>query len=354
MEVKYINVQEYVDSSFSNDRPKKGHFPALELRFISATAGEASTSPESSSFHDNFLPTGSGILQNHGNEAFSKSKNREGCGGSLSPGGPGRAPSHGPLAVSPPITALHNQSHKATAERQRPDGSDRCKKASLSPSCYGSSACDLACRHADLICPLGSRPRASETPLKDPTLCGIERQRPGSCRHAGSQSYASFPGPHLIHQVAQYQPLWGLGPFRPFQVSEGDFGGLSHPQPQPLPQSRPSSSSSRACQPPPDDAYPHWQLQRLRQFPVLIQLPAPKPLQAGDRKACHPAHLCVPPARLPSATQNAFPHESASNQEANGFAFLRPTSAQSPPPMSVNPLTGNVYPSRGTSRNPFI
>ncbi|XP_010886115.1 arf-GAP domain and FG repeat-containing protein 2 isoform X2 [Esox lucius] len=56
------------------------------------------------------------------------------------------------------------------------------------------------------------------------------------------------------------------------------------------------------------------------------------------------------------ATQNAFPHKQTNNQEANGFApFPAPNSQPKVPrPMSVNPFTGNVYPSRGTSRNPFI
>ncbi|KAM9827119.1 arf-GAP domain and FG repeat-containing protein 2 [Neosynchiropus ocellatus] len=55
-------------------------------------------------------------------------------------------------------------------------------------------------------------------------------------------------------------------------------------------------------------------------------------------------------------TQSAFPHESAHDPEANGFgSFPAPDSLPKVPrPMSVNPFTGNVYPSRGTSRNPFI
>lgn len=63
-----------------------------------------------------------------------------------------------------------------------------------------------------------------------------------------------------------------------------------------------------------------------------------------------------PTSVFPPNTQNAFHPESASNQEANGFAaFPAPDSQPKVPrPMSVNPFTGNVYPSRGTSRNPFI
>ncbi|XP_077598753.1 arf-GAP domain and FG repeat-containing protein 2 isoform X2 [Stigmatopora nigra] len=53
---------------------------------------------------------------------------------------------------------------------------------------------------------------------------------------------------------------------------------------------------------------------------------------------------------------STFSGEAAMNQEANGFAAFPSSDSQPkvPRPMSVNPFTGNVYPSRGTSRNPFI
>ncbi|XP_028820875.1 arf-GAP domain and FG repeat-containing protein 1-like isoform X2 [Denticeps clupeoides] len=58
---------------------------------------------------------------------------------------------------------------------------------------------------------------------------------------------------------------------------------------------------------------------------------------------------------LPS-TQSAFSQEPAGKQETNGFATFPASELASkvPRPMSVNPFTGTVYPSRGTSRNPFI
>ncbi|XP_064184971.1 arf-GAP domain and FG repeat-containing protein 2 isoform X5 [Anguilla rostrata] len=56
------------------------------------------------------------------------------------------------------------------------------------------------------------------------------------------------------------------------------------------------------------------------------------------------------------STQSAFPAPPNGNQEANGFASF--SKSESKPrataPVSVNPFTGTVYPSRGTSRNPFI
>ncbi|KAG5852041.1 hypothetical protein ANANG_G00058220 [Anguilla anguilla] len=56
------------------------------------------------------------------------------------------------------------------------------------------------------------------------------------------------------------------------------------------------------------------------------------------------------------STQSSFPAPPNGNQEANGFASF--SKSESKPrataPVSVNPFTGTVYPSRGTSRNPFI
>ncbi|KAL6490786.1 hypothetical protein MHYP_G00011310 [Metynnis hypsauchen] len=56
------------------------------------------------------------------------------------------------------------------------------------------------------------------------------------------------------------------------------------------------------------------------------------------------------------STQNAVPHEPANNQEANGFTSFPVPEATSKVQrsMSVNPFTGNVYPTRGASLNPFI
>ncbi|XP_055053687.2 arf-GAP domain and FG repeat-containing protein 2 isoform X1 [Misgurnus anguillicaudatus] len=55
-------------------------------------------------------------------------------------------------------------------------------------------------------------------------------------------------------------------------------------------------------------------------------------------------------------TQSAFSQQQSNNQEANGLnSFPAPESKPKVPrPMSVNPFTGNVYPSRGASLNPFI
>ncbi|KAK1797182.1 hypothetical protein P4O66_008570, partial [Electrophorus voltai] len=54
--------------------------------------------------------------------------------------------------------------------------------------------------------------------------------------------------------------------------------------------------------------------------------------------------------------QNAFPHERTNKHEANGFTSFPMTESTTKVqrPMSVNPFTGNVYPTRGASLNPFI
>ncbi|XP_042562297.1 arf-GAP domain and FG repeat-containing protein 2 isoform X2 [Clupea harengus] len=71
-----------------------------------------------------------------------------------------------------------------------------------------------------------------------------------------------------------------------------------------------------------------------------------------------PSSIFPQSASFPASTttHNAFPLEQANKQETNGFTlFPAPEAAPKVPrPMSVNPFTGTVYPSKGTSRNPFI
>lgn len=74
---------------------------------------------------------------------------------------------------------------------------------------------------------------------------------------------------------------------------------------------------------------------------------------SSSSSAQFPQSVCFP---APAATQSAFSHQQSNNQEANGFnSFPAPESIPKVPrPMSVNPFTGNVYPTRGASLNPFI
>ncbi|XP_029530329.1 arf-GAP domain and FG repeat-containing protein 2-like isoform X1 [Oncorhynchus nerka] len=136
----------------------------------------------------------------------------------------------------------------------------------------------------------GKRLSSSSTPASSPGVDAV----------AGSQTFANFPNPFSSSSSSQQQQP-ALSPSNPFHssTSGGDSSGFV---------TSPTSV-----------------------FPPSATFPAP-------------------------TTQNAFPHEHANKQETNGFAsFPAPDSQPKVPcPMSVNPFTGNVYPSRGMSRNPFI
>ncbi|XP_022616480.1 arf-GAP domain and FG repeat-containing protein 1-like isoform X1 [Seriola dumerili] len=363
---------------------------------------------------------------------FSKSKNRRDVEGPWSPGVQAVPPSHGPLASQAPT---HNLPPNARATRPL--------SQSQLPSWDRAPAISPADMRTDVFTARPSRSQSfRDPPLKDPTLCGIERQRPGSLSSAlGAQSHApSFPALPRPSASSSFKNHFTLGrtvsasgatgPFRAFPKSLSvDFGGMSHPQPQPLPQSlsqqqqqqpasvgqttppvgssnpqdryaavsqldsvfsetttappggppqysaifgsRLSSSSTPASSPGVDT---HSSSQTFANFPnpfssssssasqQPVALSPSNPFSnasGGDSSAfvTSPTSVFPPSASFPApATQNAFPHESASNQEANGFASFPASDSQPkvPRPMSVNPFTGNVYPSRGTSRNPFI
>ncbi|TMS01869.1 Arf-GAP domain and FG repeat-containing protein 2 [Larimichthys crocea] len=419
-----------------------------------------------------------------------KCKNRRDVEGPWSPGVQAVPPSHGPLASQAPSHNLPPNSR-----------STRPLSQSQLPSWDRAPAISPADMRTDVFTARPSRSQSfRDPPLKDPTLCGIERQRPGSLSSAlGAQSHApSFPAlprpsgfptskprsegwegqgethintlfpqrkknkfkvmlflgrsccfcccctrqqraadiSHhvgvgaLKNYVVQYRPQGATGPFRAFPKSLSvDFGGLNHPQAQPLPQSlsqqhqqqpgsvgqtttavgssnaqdryaavlqldsvfsdpssttappggppqyntifgsRLSSSSTPASSPGVDTVsssqtfanFPNpFSSSSGSQQPVALSPSNPfSNASGGDSGAfvTSPTSVFPPSASFPAATnQNAFPHEPASNQEANGFASFPASDSQPkvPRPMSVNPFTGNVYPSRGTSRNPFI
>ncbi|MCJ8731431.1 hypothetical protein PDJAM_G00199550 [Pangasius djambal] len=115
---------------------------------------------------------------------------------------------------------------------------------------------------------------------------------------SASQTFANFPNP-FSSTASSSQPA--LSPSNPFNsTATGD--------------------SSTLVSPSPSAAFPH-----------SASFPAP-------------------------TSQNAFPHEPANNQETNGFTSIPALESTSKVqrPMSVNPFTGTVYPTRGTSLNPFI
>lgn len=368
---------------------------------------------------------------------FSKSKNRRDVEGPWSPGVQAVPSSHGPLANQAPS---HNMPPNARSARPL-------SQAQL-PAWDRAPAISPADMRTDVFTARPSRSQSfRDPPLKDPTLCGIERQRPGSLSSAlGAQSHApSFPALPRPSASSSFKNHFTLGrtisasgatgPFRAFPKSLSvDFGGLNHPQAQPLPQSlsqqhhqqqqagsggpaaattttttaggsntqdryaavlqldsvfsdttsttappggppqystlfgnRLSSSSTPASSPGVDSVSSS---QTFANFPNPFSSSSQQPValspsnpfsnaSGGDSGAfvTSPTSVFPPSATFPApATQNAFPHESASSQEANGFASFPASDSQPkvPRPMSVNPFTGNVYPSRGTSRNPFI
>ncbi|XP_068443798.1 arf-GAP domain and FG repeat-containing protein 2 isoform X2 [Clinocottus analis] len=353
---------------------------------------------------------------------FSKSKNRRDIEGPWSPGVQAVPPSHGPLTSQAPS---HNLPPNARSTRP--------PSQSQLPSWDRAPAISPADMRADVFTARPLRTQSFRDPaLKDPTMCGIERQRPGSLSSAlGAQSHApSFPA--LPRPSGRTVSASGTtGPFRAFPKSLSvDFGGLNHPHHphhhQPLPHSlsqqqagsvgqtnppvggsnhrdryaavshldscfcepsavsappggppqynaifgsRPSSGSTPASSPGVDTAsssqtfanFPNpFSSSTAPQQPVALSPSNPfSSASGGDSSAfvSSPTAVFPPSASFPApSTQNAFHHESTSNQEANGFASFPAADSEPkvPRPMSVNPFTGNVYPGRGTSRNPFI
>ncbi|XP_038140863.1 arf-GAP domain and FG repeat-containing protein 2 isoform X2 [Cyprinodon tularosa] len=362
---------------------------------------------------------------------FSKSKNRRDVEGPWSPGVLPVPSSHGPLSNQGPS---HNLPPNARSTRP----------LSQLPSWDRAPAVSPADIRTDAFTARPSRSQSfRDPPLKDSTLCGIERQRPGSLSSAlGGQSHGpSFPALPRPTASSSFKNHFTLGrtvsvsgvtgPFRAFPKSLSvDFGGLNHPQQQSLPQSlsqpqqqqsvsvsqtpavnssssqdkyaalsqldsvftetspaaappsgppqysslfgsRLSSSSTPASSPGVDAVSSSQSFGNFpnpfssvagsaSQQPVALSPSNPfSSASGGDSGAfvTSPTSVFPSSASFPApTTQNAFHHESASNQETNGFAsFPEPDSLPTVPrPMSVNPFTGNVYSSRGTSKNPFI
>uniref|UniRef100_A0A3P8NWP7 Arf-GAP domain-containing protein n=1 Tax=Astatotilapia calliptera TaxID=8154 RepID=A0A3P8NWP7_ASTCA len=171
---------------------------------------------------------------------FSKSKNRRDMEGPWSPGVQAMPPSHGPLASQ---GLSHNMPPNARATRPL--------SQSQLPSWDRAPAISPADMRTDAFTARPSRSQSfRDPPLKDPTLCGIERQRPGSLSSTlGGQnhgpSFPALPRPSASSSFKNHFTLGrtvsasgATGPFRAFPKSLSvDFGGLNHPQPQPLPQS---------------------------------------------------------------------------------------------------------------------
>ncbi|CAL8242018.1 unnamed protein product [Merluccius merluccius] len=405
---------------------------------------------------------------------FSKSKGRRDLEGPWSPGVQAVATPHGGPVTSQ--TTSHSMPPNARPARTL-------SQAQLPPWDRAPTISPADVRADAFTARLPSRSQSfRDPPLKDPALCGIERQRPGSLSSAlGGQGHApSFPALPRPSASSTFKNHFTLGrmvpgsggaggPFRAFPKSLSvDFGGLGQAHPPPtvsqgglphahahnhtqshtLSQQHPSQLPQQQQQqqpsvPPAPSDRSQDKYAAVSQLDSVFAEPGPSPCPAlappsgppqynalfgnrlsssstpasspgvdpgpgsqtfanfpnpfssttnnttttssstnspgspqpptalspcnpfstsalaGDYGAFDPSPTSVfpPSAAFPAqSTHNAFPHESESNQEANGFACFPPSDAQPkvPRPMSVNPFTGNVYPSRGTSRNPFI
>ncbi|XP_011604989.2 arf-GAP domain and FG repeat-containing protein 2 isoform X1 [Takifugu rubripes] len=349
---------------------------------------------------------------------FSKSKNRRDAEGPWSPGVQAVPPSHGPMVSQGLSNNLppNNRPSRPLSQSQLPSWD---RGPVVSPADMRTDA-------------FTARPLRSQSfrdpPLKDPSLCGIERQRPGSLSSAlGGQSHAfpALPRPSASSSFKNHLTLGRsistsgvTGPFRAFPKSLSvDFGGLNHPQGPSLPQSvsqqqpgggsQPSGGGSNAqdryaalsqldsvfSDTAPPGGPPQYSTifgsrlssnstpasspgvdtvstsQNFANFPNPFSSSSQQPValspsnpfsnsSGGESGAFVTSPTSIfPPATFPApSTQKAFHPESTANEEANGFASFPGPDPQPavPRPMSVNPFTGNVYPSRGASKNPFI
>ncbi|XP_061620098.1 arf-GAP domain and FG repeat-containing protein 2 isoform X6 [Phyllopteryx taeniolatus] len=328
---------------------------------------------------------------------FSKSKNRRDAEGPWSPGVQSVLV-HGPLAGQP----LHNVPAGARSARTTVSASARRLSRRVIPTrrafhTFPSPQSQTAqWDRAAAADALAARPSRSQSfrdaPPKDQNACGIERQRPGSLSSARPPSFPALPRPSASSSFKKHFTLGraastsgSAGPFRAFPKSLSlDFGALKTPQP-PLPQSLSQQQTTANAQ----DRYAavsHLDsVFSETDFKLLTSSPAsspgaetlstsqtfanfPNPFSSASQQPAalspsnpfssspggdgafvtSPASVFPPPGSLPQ--------EAAGNQEANGFAAFPVCDSlpKVPRPMSVNPFTGNVYPSRGTSRNPFI
>ncbi|XP_034020153.1 arf-GAP domain and FG repeat-containing protein 2 isoform X2 [Thalassophryne amazonica] len=169
---------------------------------------------------------------------FSKSKNRRDVEGPWSPGIQAVAPSHGPLGNQAPT---HNLPPNTRSTRTLPQ--------SQLPSWDRAPTISPADMRTDVFTARPSRSQSfRDPPLKDPALCGIERQRPSSLSsalgaHNHAPSFPALPRPSASSTFKNHFTLGrtvsasgATGPFRAFPKSLSvDFVSLNHPHA--LPQS---------------------------------------------------------------------------------------------------------------------
>ncbi|XP_018589083.2 arf-GAP domain and FG repeat-containing protein 2 isoform X2 [Scleropages formosus] len=188
-----------------------------------------------------------------------------------------------------------------------------------------------------------------DPPGKDAVLSSMERQRPGTNSPGrGSQSQAP-PFPALPRPSV---PPSGVPHGRSALLSSRSSSGSTPPASSPGLTNTISSPKVFPSFPNPFSGSVVGS-----QSSLSPGNPFSGPLAGDSGKTAAFSSILPQSASFPvPSSQNAFPPPLDNIQEANGFAsFSAPKSSPSSNrPVSVNPFTGSVYPSRVTSRNPFI
>uniref|UniRef100_A0A3P9KJS4 Arf-GAP domain-containing protein n=1 Tax=Oryzias latipes TaxID=8090 RepID=A0A3P9KJS4_ORYLA len=256
---------------------------------------------------------------------FSKSKNRRDMEGPWSPGIQAVPLSHGPLGSQ---NVSHNTASNARTSRPL--------SQSQLPSWDRAPAISPADMRTDVFTARPSRSQSFRDPhLKDPSLCGIERQRPGSLSSTLGGHAPSFPALPRPSASSSFKNHFTLAPPAGPPQYSAVFG------------SRLSSSSTPASSPGVDAVsssqsfsnFPNpFSSSSASQPPVALSPSNPFSSASG---------VFSPTAAFPAATtHNASPHDSTSNQEANGFASFPAPNSQPEVPrhVSVNPFTVSSRP----------
>ncbi|XP_067257826.1 arf-GAP domain and FG repeat-containing protein 2 isoform X3 [Chanodichthys erythropterus] len=280
---------------------------------------------------------------------FSKSKIRRDAETPWGPGVQAVPAPHGPAQNQPPLGHPLNPTARPTRTLSQSQLSIWDRAPAVSPA---DSRTEV----------FTARPTRSQSfrdhPIKDTLLSGVERQRPGILSSGmGPQNHpSSFPALPRPSASSTFKNSFTLA------ITTAPSDGP--PQYSTLFGNRLSSSSTPASSPGVPEAtsgsqtfanFPNpFNSTASCTQPVLSPSNPFKSTASDDASssAVFPQSVSFPA----SATQSAFSHQQSSNQEANGFnSFPAPESVPKVPrPMSVNPFTGNVYPSRGASLNPFI
>ncbi|XP_026887152.2 arf-GAP domain and FG repeat-containing protein 2 isoform X2 [Electrophorus electricus] len=336
---------------------------------------------------------------------FSKSKTRRDVEGPWSPGVQAVPVPHGPAQSQPPLGHALNPIARPSRTLSQSQLSAWDRPPAVSPA-------DV---RTEMFTARPTRSQSFRDPtIKDSLLGGLERQRPGTISPGmGPQSrLPSFPA--LPRPSGRTISSGGGGPFRAFPKSLSlDLGGRGSAHSVLSPSAPPRVSQDRYCCPlsqldkafsnstpatvvstAPSSGPPQYSTlfgnrlsssstpasspgvpevtsasQTFANFPnpfssaASTSQPALSPSNPFNSTAKSDCSTVVTPsssAFFPHSdsfpAQNAFPHERTNKHEANGFTSFPMTESTTKVqrPMSVNPFTGNVYPTRGASLNPFI